>query len=55
MKHTAVKTFALLFFLNCVQGVLPVALSFRKIPYVSISPTNGPLWIAKEAQSFYKA
>jgi len=25
-----------------------------KVPYVSVSPTNGPLWIAKEARLFNK-
>src|ERR1044071_785695 len=25
-----------------------------KVPYVSVSPTNGPLWIAKEARLFFK-
>ena len=54
MKRTALEKFAFLVFLHCVAGVAPLAAQIVKVPYVSISPTNGPLWIAKETNLFKK-
>jgi NitT/TauT family transport system substrate-binding protein len=54
MKRTALDTFAFLIVLHCVAGVDPLPAQIVKVPYVSISPTNGPLWIAKETNLFKK-
>lgn len=54
MKRPALEKFAFLVFLHCVAGVAPLAAQIVKVPYVSISPTNGPLWIAKEINLFKK-
>lgn len=54
MKRTALEKFAFLVFLHCVASVDPLAAQIVKVPYVSISPTNGPLWIAKETNLFKK-
>ena len=54
MKRTALEKFAFLVFFHCVAGVAPLAAQIVKVPYVSISPTNGPLWIAKETNLFKK-
>jgi hypothetical protein len=52
MKRTALETFAFLVFLHGIAGVDPLNAQMLKVPYVSISPTNGPLWIAKETNPF---
>jgi NitT/TauT family transport system substrate-binding protein len=54
MKRTTLEQFALLVFLHCVAGVGPLNAQSLRVPYVSISPTNAPLWIAKEANLFKK-
>ena len=54
MKQTALQKFAFLFFLHCVAGVDSLSAQILKVPYVSLSPTNGPLWIAKEMNLFRK-
>ena len=54
MKRTALEKFAFLVVLHCVASVDPLAAQIVKVPYVSISPTNGPLWIAKETNLFKK-
>ena len=54
MKRPALEKFAFLVILHCVAGVVPLAAQIVKVPYVSISPTNGPLWIAKETNLFKK-
>jgi NitT/TauT family transport system substrate-binding protein len=54
MKRTTLEQFALLVLLHCVAGVGLLNAQNLKVPYVSISPTNGPLWIAKEANLFKK-
>jgi NitT/TauT family transport system substrate-binding protein len=54
MKRSALNTFAFLIFFNCIAAVHPLDAQILKVPYVSISPTNGPLWIAKEADLFRK-
>jgi NitT/TauT family transport system substrate-binding protein len=54
MKRTALETFVFLVFLHCVAGVYPLNAQILRVPYVSISPTNGPLWIAKETNLFKK-
>jgi NitT/TauT family transport system substrate-binding protein len=54
MKRTALEKFAFLVFFHCVAAVAPLAAQIVKVPYVSISPTNGPLWIAKEINLFKK-
>ena len=38
----------------CIVGIEIVHAQSLKVPYVSVSPTNGPLWIAKEARLFTK-
>ena len=38
----------------CLAGLPSVHAQTLKVPYVSVSPTNGPLWIAKEARLFTK-
>jgi NitT/TauT family transport system substrate-binding protein len=40
--------------LFCPAGLPDVRAQTLKVPYVSVSPTNGPLWIAKEARLFTK-
>ena len=40
--------------LFCPAGLPDVHAQALKVPYVSVSPTNGPLWIAKEARLFTK-
>src|SRR5438093_5947708 len=52
MKRTALYKFAFLIFLHCIVGIDPLNAQILKVPYVSISPTNGPLWIAKETDLF---
>jgi NitT/TauT family transport system substrate-binding protein len=54
MKRTALNKFAFLVFLHCIAGIDPLNAQVLKVPYVSISPTNGPLWIAKEMNLFRK-
>jgi NitT/TauT family transport system substrate-binding protein len=54
MKRMALNKFAFLVFLHCIAGVDPLQAQILKVPYVSISPTNGPLWIAKETDLFKK-
>jgi NitT/TauT family transport system substrate-binding protein len=54
MKRTTLEQFALLVFLHCVAGAAALGAQTLKVPYVSISPTNGPLWIAKETGLFKK-
>ena len=54
MKQTALQKIAFLFFLHCVAGVDSLSAQILKVPYVSLSPTNGPLWIAKEMNLFRK-
>jgi NitT/TauT family transport system substrate-binding protein len=54
MQRTALNKFAFLVFLHCIAGVDPLQAQILKVPYVSISPTNGPLWIAKETDLFKK-
>jgi NitT/TauT family transport system substrate-binding protein len=54
MKRSALNKFAFLVFLHCIAGVDPLQAQILKVPYVSISPTNGPLWIAKETDLFKK-
>jgi len=49
----AVKISFLVFFCSLVAFRMVHAQSL-KVPYVSVSPTNGPLWIAKEARLFTK-
>ncbi|HEY7169054.1 MAG TPA: ABC transporter substrate-binding protein [Candidatus Binatia bacterium] len=52
MKRFASVAFVLwLFFL---AGVSISHAQTLKVPYVSVSPTNGPLWIAKEARLYQK-
>ena len=55
MKQPLSRNSLFFLFLHCVPGVHLVSAQLLKVPYVSISPTNGPLWIAKETQSFHKA
>ena len=45
---------SLLFFFLSVSHLEIVHAQSLKVPYVSVSPTNGPLWIAKEARLFAK-
>ena len=54
MNRSALNKFVFLIF--CHGLVVPNLLSGQtlKVPYVSISPTNGPLWIAKETHLFQK-
>lgn len=54
MSPSAFKKIVLLVFLHCVSVLDPLGAQTLKVPYVSISPTNGPLWIAKEANLFKK-
>src|ERR671923_885093 len=54
MKRSALNRFAFLVFLHCIAGIDPLQAQILKVPYVSISPTNGPLWIAKETELFKK-
>lgn len=54
MKRTALEKFACLVLLHSLAGVDPLNAQILKVPYVSISPTNGPLWIAKETNLFKK-
>jgi len=54
MKLIAIKILAFLFCVNCIFNVDPLSAQVLKVPYVSISPTNGPLWIAKEVNLFKK-
>jgi NitT/TauT family transport system substrate-binding protein len=54
MKRTALEKFAFLIFLHSFAGGDPLNAQTLKVPYVSISPTNGPLWIAKETNLFKK-
>jgi NitT/TauT family transport system substrate-binding protein len=54
MNRRALNKFAFLVFLHCIAGIHPLEAQILKVPYVSISPTNGPLWIAKETDLFKK-
>jgi NitT/TauT family transport system substrate-binding protein len=54
MKRIALTTFALLVLFHCLPGLRSIGAQMVKVPYVSISPTNGPLWIAKETNVFKK-
>ena len=54
MKRSALNRFAFLVFLHCIAMVDSLQAQVLKVPYVSISPTNGPLWIAKETDLFKK-
>jgi len=54
MKRSALNRFAFLVFLHCIAMVDSLQAQVLKLPYVSISPTNGPLWIAKETDLFKK-
>lgn len=54
MKRTALEKFAFLVFLHSLACGDPLNAQTLKVPYVSISPTNGPLWIAKETNLFKK-
>jgi NitT/TauT family transport system substrate-binding protein len=54
VKRRALNKFAFLVFLYCIAGVDSLQAQILKVPYVSISPTNGPLWIAKETDLFKK-
>src|SRR5262245_64734875 len=54
MKRSALDKLAFLVFFHCIAGVDPLQAQILKVPYVSISPTNGPLWIAKETDLFKK-
>src|ERR1051325_2644709 len=47
-------TLILLFFFAPVICFDSAQAQSLKVPYVSVSPTNGPLWIAKEARLFTK-
>ena len=54
MKRSALNRYAFLVFLHCIAMVDSLQAQVLKVPYVSISPTNGPLWIAKETDLFKK-
>lgn len=54
MKKTAPAKFTFLIFLYSFACADLLNAQTLKVPYVSISPTNGPLWIAKETNLFKK-
>ena len=54
MKRTALEKIAFAIFLHSFACGNPLNAQTLKVPYVSISPTNGPLWIAKETNLFKK-
>ena len=54
MNRSALNTFVFLVFCHCLAGGDLLSGQTLKVPYVSISPTNGPLWIAKETHLFQK-
>lgn len=54
MKRTALEKIAFAIFLHSFACGDPLNAQTLKVPYVSISPTNGPLWIAKETNLFKK-
>jgi NitT/TauT family transport system substrate-binding protein len=54
MKRTALEKIAFVIFLHSFACRDPLNAQTLKVPYVSISPTNGPLWIAKETNLFKK-
>ena len=54
MNRSALNKFVFFVFFHCLAGVDLLNAQTLKVPYVSISPTNGPLWIAKEARLFQK-
>jgi NitT/TauT family transport system substrate-binding protein len=54
MERTALEKIAFVIFLHSFACGDPLNAQTLKVPYVSISPTNGPLWIAKETNLFKK-
>jgi len=52
MKYFRWLTLGLLLF--CAAGFSTAHAQSLKVPYVSVSPTNGPLWIAKELRLYQK-
>ena len=54
MNRSALNTFVFIVFCHCLAGSDLLSAQTLKVPYVSISPTNGPLWIAQETHLFQK-
>ena len=54
MNRSALNKFVFFVFFHCLAGADLLNAQILKVPYVSISPTNGPLWIAKETDLFKK-
>ncbi|HUK42331.1 MAG TPA: ABC transporter substrate-binding protein [Candidatus Acidoferrales bacterium] len=54
MNLTRLAKLSFLVFVGCPGLVGTTQAQSLKVPYVSVSPTNGPLWIAKEARLFNK-
>jgi ABC-type nitrate/sulfonate/bicarbonate transport system substrate-binding protein len=54
MNRSALNKFVFFVFFHCLAGADLLNAQTLKVPYVSISPTNGPLWIAKEVNLFQK-
>jgi NitT/TauT family transport system substrate-binding protein len=54
MNRSALNKFVFFVFFHCLAGADLLNAQTLKVPYVSISPTNGPLWIAKEINLFQK-
>jgi NitT/TauT family transport system substrate-binding protein len=54
MNRRGLNKFLVIVFFHCLAGTDLLNAQTLKVPYVSISPTNGPLWIAKETNLFKK-
>jgi NitT/TauT family transport system substrate-binding protein len=54
MNLTRTVKISFLIFVCCPAGFGIAYAQSLKVPYVSVSPTNGPLWIAREANLYKK-